>query len=203
MTTDSGQHPWWVQTWSGQAVDLLRPDPDAIRPGDIWHSLSAQVRFLGHARAPMSVAAHSELVAAIAARLWREQGETPDRLMLMAARLHDAHEAYVGDIIQPVAALPALRDDIAALKDRLQQAVHIRFGLPWPLPPTWAGVIDRADMIALATEKAALMAPEPRPWGPLPKPEPGYDLTDSYTRGALQRQFGTALAFADEPAVVS
>lgn len=177
----------WVQTWTGTAVDLLDPQPHTIRKTDIVRSLKALVRFNGHTDTPYTVAQHSVFVM----RLVTGAGHVSFAGLRLAALLHDAHEAYMGDIVRPVASLPGLAAPIAQLKARLQRAIHLRFGLPATLPAEWTTIIHEADMVALATEKRDLMMAEPRPWGL--KHEPAdFDLRSALRDGSLD-EFGAWL----------
>lgn len=78
-------------TGSGKLINLNRPTVDMICIGDIAASLSKICRFGGHCHTFYSVAQHSVLVTALAPEyLGRE------------ALLHDAAEAYLGDVIKPL-----------------------------------------------------------------------------------------------------
>jgi uncharacterized protein len=191
----------WVQTWCGEAVDLVDPDPRTIRRVDITRSLSRLVRFNGHTEEQYTVAQHSVLVARIAAtELGGTYGAPP--AFRAAALLHDAHEAYMGDIVRPVAALPGLEASIAQLKARLQRAIHVAFGLPEVLPDEWRAAIHAADMIALATEQRDLMRKPPREWGLTHQPIDGC-LNSMLARGTLNRfsmDLQQALEAAEEAA---
>lgn len=148
-----------VITHTGRVVDLLTPRPEAIDLLDIARSLSRLPRFNGHLRGmhPYSVAEHSLTVA----RLLPPGAD--DRLRL-AALLHDAHEAYVGDISRPM--LQAIRLVYAAGADAIgpwivapiQAAIHERFGLPSILPHEWREAIALADDQALRAEAEAFLA---------------------------------------------
>jgi hypothetical protein len=81
-------------TASGQIVNLLDPQPDTILLEDIATHLSRIRRWVG--AADISVAAHSLL----ATRLARANGEDP--YSCLWTLLHDAHEAYTGDISTPM-----------------------------------------------------------------------------------------------------
>lgn len=63
---------------------------------DIVHALSLICRFGGHTSEHYSVAQHSLLVARILAAL----GASPE--VQLAGLMHDAHEAYIGDIPTPI-----------------------------------------------------------------------------------------------------
>jgi hypothetical protein len=71
----------------GGAVSLLSPRPDMICLEAVALGLSRQRRWLGQTRRPLSVLEHSCAVALA----------SPRRLMLPGL-LHDAHEAFAGDI---------------------------------------------------------------------------------------------------------
>jgi hypothetical protein len=76
---------------SGKQIDLIEPTPEMICINDIAHALSMICRFGGHSKYFYPVAVHSVLVCALA----------PDELK-REALLHDATEAYVGDVIKPL-----------------------------------------------------------------------------------------------------
>lgn len=76
---------------SGKIIDLNNPRPEDITIEDIAYSLARILRFNGHLKHQISVARHSCLVADL----------VPEYLALPAL-LHDAHEAYLGDIVRPV-----------------------------------------------------------------------------------------------------
>lgn len=128
-----------MQTHTGKVVDLSRFAEEDICIEDIAHALSQIIRFTGHAKAPYSVAQHSLLVAEIAPpehRLW--------------ALLHDASEAYLGDVASPLKTLlPQYRE----LEDQFQKVIAGRFGLPYPIP----AAVKHADRVALMVEKRDLL----------------------------------------------
>ena len=171
----------WVQTFSGVAFELLSPTASRVRLVDIAHSLSRLARFNGHTTGalPWSVAQHSLLAESLL-----PEGESPDTKL--HALLHDAHEAYVGDITSPVrralqASMPEGKrcDPLRSLCFGIDNAVWQAFEL---YPPDQAQVkaIREVDFLVLRIEKEALLAPEPRDWGlewpdlpyPVPKLEP-------------------------------
>lgn len=87
----------FIETFSGRRFDLLHPEPEAVHLPDIAHSLARTNRFIGHTAHGYSVAEHSLWVWHIIAT------EFPDNHRLqLHAMLHDAHEAYMGDLSAPL-----------------------------------------------------------------------------------------------------
>lgn len=155
----------WMITAGGVAFDLVNVDSDAVNILDIGHHLSTINRFAGAAKRPYSVAEHSLLVCDIAER---ELGMR-DPAALLAALMHDAHEAYFGDITSPVK--HELGAPAVVVEGRLERAVHRRYGLITP-SRAYSQEIRRADLMALATERRDLSTPNPRPWAVLTGIEP-------------------------------
>lgn len=173
--------PTWpipcVLTASGRTLSVFNPSPAAISIHDIADHLAKICRFAGAASAFYSVAQHSVMVANLVAN-------HGPRAMLYAL-LHDAHEAYVGDIPQPMKVAIETRlmqagfsCPIRAITDGIDRAIHAHVGLPPDIPPDIRRVIHDADMRALATEKRDLMADTvewpglPAPWRGAIKPWP-------------------------------
>jgi 5'-deoxynucleotidase YfbR-like HD superfamily hydrolase len=79
----------------------------------------------------------------------------------LAALLHDAAEYVIGDMISPFKV--ALGLDYRTFENRLEGAIHIRFGLPATTPGPIASLIkaaDRASACLEATQLAGFSAPE-------------------------------------------
>lgn len=150
----------WIMTASGHELSLLDPTPATITLADISHSLAQLVRFTGHARRPYSVAEHSLLVCEIV-----ERTVTSDPHALLAALLHDAHEAYTGDLHSPGKAI--VGGAWRAFEDHLQERVRSAFAVHGP-SGVWHEAIKMADLQALVTEREQLMPKMPwhRPWTP-------------------------------------
>lgn len=135
-----------ILTASGLYFDLVNPTPDMVVLYDIAHGLSHCARFAGHTRSFYSVAQHSRLVASI----------VPPRLKLQAL-LHDAAEAYVGDMTSPLKQLlPRFRE----IEARVWRAIAAHFEVPELLDEQ----IKHADLVALATEQRDLMPPHDDEW---------------------------------------
>lgn len=165
----------WLQTASGRCFDLLAPTPEMVDfIVDIPGALSRLARFTGHVEAgPYSVAQHSVLGADAVLR----ETSRPD--LAVAFLLHDAHEAYIGDIATPIAQAlaisvdaegrgtinPAIPFQLAAMKTRVDAAIWRAAGLPWPRSAEITALIKVYDLRMLATERRHLLGPSPLPWG--------------------------------------
>ena len=145
---------YWMQTVSGRKLVIDDPDPNEIDLGDIAHHLSQICRFQGATTSFYSVAQHSFLVSRL----------VPPGLALRAL-LHDAAEAYVGDLIYPVKR--TVGAPYAEIEDRFERAIAKRFGLPGLMTPE----IKHADRVALATEQRDVMSRTHHVWNVLPEPD--------------------------------
>jgi hypothetical protein len=162
----------WSQTLRGRAFDLINPDARHVDFAEIADTLAFLRRYAGAAEKPVSVAQHTLIVF--------DAAQPEDRAHVL---LHDAHEAYIGDIITPTAqALAAIVEDLlqprrtingralfltalASLKTRIDGAIYHAAGLAPPGEDQRAR-IRRADLIALRTERRDFLAKPPKPWEP-------------------------------------
>lgn len=155
----------WILTANGNELDLVYPKPSAMPIQDIAHALSQINRFTGHARRPYSVAEHSLLVCEIVERLQ----PTISAHGLFAALMHDAHEAFIGDVATPTKQM--IGAGWHMLEDRIQQTLRSAYALHGP-SSLHSHIIKQADLIALATERKQLMPPGGSPWEILQGIEP-------------------------------
>jgi 5'-deoxynucleotidase YfbR-like HD superfamily hydrolase len=137
---------------SGRRLDLLDPSPLDIEIEDIAHGLARVARWNGQTTGEhaFSVAQHSIVVEELVARL--KPGIEPR--WRLTALLHDAPEYVIGDMISPFKA--ALGLDYKAFEERLESAVHIRFGLPPRTPAEIKRLIKSADRISAYFEAVDL-----------------------------------------------
>ena len=142
----------WQRMLSGRHLDILNPSPMDIEIEDIAHGLARVSRWNGQTKGKhlFSVAQHSVLVE----RLLRLNAPKLEQKWQLAALLHDAPEFVIGDMITPFKyVLGGIYRDI---EDRLEKAVHIRFGLPPTLPEHVERSIKRADRMAAWLEATQL-----------------------------------------------
>jgi 5'-deoxynucleotidase YfbR-like HD superfamily hydrolase len=134
----------WQRMLSGRRLDLLDPTPVDIEIEDIAHGLAFVARWNGQTYGDYaySVAEHSLLVETLFGRI---APSAPAKWRL-AALLHDAPEYVIGDMISPVKA--AVGPGYDALDERLEAAVHIRFGLPAKVPAAIKKQIKKADRLS-------------------------------------------------------
>lgn len=128
-----------MQTYTGKLVDLANFREDDVRLPDISHALSIINRFTGHSKCPYSVAQHSVMVSNLC---------QPEHALW--GLLHDASEAYLGDVATPLKnVLPGYRE----LEEHVQRTIARVFHLPWPMP----AAVKEADLRALMGEKRDLI----------------------------------------------
>jgi len=134
----------YLQTVSGRWVNPFDPDPEQLDAGDIARALANQCRFGGHCRVFYSVAQHSVIVSRLV------EGRGGDVEDVFAALMHDAAEAYLGDMPHPLKHRSPLGAAFKEAEDHLERAIRDRFGIRADVPE-----IKRADRALLATERRA------------------------------------------------
>jgi hypothetical protein len=113
---------------------------------DIAHALSMICRFGGHTPIFYSVAEHSVRVGRA---VW---GATGNHDLALYGLLHDAAEAYIGDVVWPVKHSSEMRG-YRALEHRVEVALRRQYGLAAVQPD----VVKHYDLVLLATEKRDLL----------------------------------------------
>lgn len=119
-----------------------------VRISDTAHALALICRFGGHCTEHYSVAQHSLLVANILASIQ----SSPEAVL--CGLLHDAHEAYVGDVPTPIKA--QLGGAWTDLEHQAEETVLDAFGLRDAMND-WHDIVKHADLVALATERRDLL----------------------------------------------
>lgn len=136
----------WMQTYTGQAFYPMVPHYEEVFLTDIGHALSMLCRYGGHVARFYSVAEHCVRMS---------QAVSPENALW--ALLHDATEAYMGDMIRPLKrSMPAY----VKAENRLMGSICVRFGLEPEMPRE----VHEADGRILHDERSALLGPSPRPW---------------------------------------
>lgn len=131
----------WIQTASGLIVDLVDPDPKTLVIEDIAHALSNICRYTGHTGEFYSVAQHSVLASL----------HISDAKFALAALMHDASEAYLGDVSRPLKRI--VGKAYADLEDRLSRILAQKFRYDYPYPEA----VEQVDHDLLETEFATVM----------------------------------------------
>lgn len=146
-----------ILTYTGKVFDFDALDSNEYDINDIVHSLGLQNRFLGHTRQPWSVLKHSLLVEALC--FYFNYGPATQ----LAALLHDASEAYIGDVPTP------LKHSYTNFKEKEEQILRSIYKALCPQICDEYGIlhgeiwekVKHADSIALALEIKHLMARPP------------------------------------------
>ncbi len=160
----------WMQTYTGRMFFPTDPRPEEVTAEDIAHALSLVCRFGGHVDRFYSVAEHC----------WLMSFAVPPEHALWAL-LHDAAEAYVGDMVRP---LKQQMPDYCFAEGRVLTAIMERFGMDYFERTRMPDSVREADNRILLTERAALMsAPPPAPWG-----QDGLVPLDVAVRGVTPRE---------------
>ena len=171
----------WMQTITGRPFVLRAPHVVPIHLySEIAPALARIPRFNGHTQKPYSVAQHSVLCAEAA------EIETGDLELAAHCLLHDAHEAYVGDLTSPVVA--ALIEQLAdgadpstvrlvsraraqnfhsswqRIKGGIDAEITYAAGLTLEGHMAHRAAVKAIDLRALRTERDDLKSPGSQPW---------------------------------------
>ncbi len=152
----------WIQTATGRQFYPLDPRPEDVCIEDIAHALSNVCRFAGHSAWHYSVAQHCVLASEYA---------PPE--YAIAALLHDAAEAYMGDIARPWKRFLYVKFDIdhgggitenvvQKFKDAESQLLDViltELDTETPYDEAVWKAVAEIDMRMLATEARDLMSP--------------------------------------------
>jgi hypothetical protein len=160
-----------ILTFSGHYFDFINPELSKIEIDDIAHGLSNICRFGGQCREFYSVAQHSVLVS--------EHCDLPFRY---DGLMHDAAEAFIGDIPAP---LKRLLPEYKVIEKRVEDVIAKRFRVSNPLHAH----IKHMDLILLATEQRDLMAPHDDEWGIIANIKPLQQTIHPWTANEAKEQF--------------
>ena len=140
----------YFQSFTGKHIYLLDFKPEDVDIVDIAHALARTCRYGGHVTVEnYSVAEHSVLIC----EYMRSQPERYSRLHCLEGLLHDAGEAYYGDLKRPIKHHPVVSPVITPIFDRVDRVVRGVFGLPW----TESQTVKALDRRIVRDEKAQVM----------------------------------------------
>ncbi len=128
-------------TTSGNYFNFENPDPDSFTIDDIAYALSNICRYGGHCKPFYSVAQHSVYVSKIVQPVYALHG-----------LLHDAQEAFVGDIPSP---LKRMLPEYHVIEKRAEEVIAEKFNITWDKDNK--KFVKHADLIALRTERELLL----------------------------------------------
>lgn len=155
----------WTHTSSGKALDFEHPRAEDMDLAEICRALSHQCRYNGNTLFHYSVAQHSTLIA----RHLLEK--TRSVRIAMAGLLHDAAEAYTGDITRPIQELlffgnPQVRLVYKRTQAKLDRCISelVSRGLSVPIDPLsfHSHEVNSADLGILLDEREVVLKPGPR-----------------------------------------
>ena len=165
----------WQRMLSGRRLDLLNPSPLDIEIEDIARGISRVARWNGQTSGeyPLSVAQHSVIVA----ELLKSYNENIEIKWQLAARLHDAAEYIISDMITPLKSF--LGEEYIQLEEKIQSAINIRFSLPGEIPKKIYKLIkncDRQTAFIEAIQLAGFTLKDAKKTLKIPKLIPNYKI---------------------------
>ena len=119
--------PAYMETISGKRFDPLDMDTMDVDTYDIAHALSLQCRYNGHTFGHFSVARHSLWVSH---EVWLV---THSHELSFIGLMHDAAEAYIGDIIRPLKHRPEMAG-YAKIEEHVESVIAATYGFAFPHP---------------------------------------------------------------------
>jgi uncharacterized protein len=150
----------WTHTYTGERCYPLLPEENVYRIEDIAHALSNVCRYGGHTKYHYSVAQHCLAMAALCT----------DKKSKLYALLHDATEAYLGDIPRPLKN-SGFYKEYKLVELAMSNAIYSSFGLspevPWIIGHLDHNIVRNEAMYVFDTEPTwtqefELLAADPR-----------------------------------------
>jgi 5'-deoxynucleotidase YfbR-like HD superfamily hydrolase len=124
----------YIRAFSGVYVNVFDPHPDTLLISDIAEGLAYNYRWGGHSKSKITVAEHSCRVAM-----------GVDAEYMLEALLHDATEAYLGDMASPIKkGMP----DYQRVENNMMHVMAIKFRFKHPLQSP----VKRSDLNQLHRE---------------------------------------------------
>lgn len=111
------------RTFTGKVFNALNPSPEMIDIRDIAKGLAYKPHFSGFSPKFFSIAEHSLAVEGMVALIDKDNYQAR-----LEALLHDASEAYTGDMIKPIKnLLPAF----VMIEKKIQSAIYSKYGIKY------------------------------------------------------------------------
>jgi hypothetical protein len=133
-------------------IDLADPRPELIHVRTIGRALSRLCRYGGHCPGFYSVAEHSVRCLQLA------EVDGQPRGCLRAVLMHDAAEAYLGDVVKP---LKSILPDYARIESRMELVIQEALGVDFALYEDAIGYYDR---VVLKVERTSFWPPDGVEW---------------------------------------
>ena len=141
-----------IRLRSGGYFDFANPKPDQFTIEDIAGALSKLCRFGGQSSSFYSVAEHLILCDEIALKMGC------DRDCRRAVIMHDAAEAFCGDVVKP---LKIMLESYAKIEQAVEDAVAAAFGIDFA---KHKDVIHKIDTSIRLSERDQLFDPDGVTW---------------------------------------
>lgn len=109
------------RTITGIKFNILNPISDMIMPEDIARGLAHKPHFSGFSPQFFSIAEHSLIVCE-----FYEMCNPGDYLGQLQALLHDASEAYIGDMIKPI---KNLLPNFVLIENKIQNTIYTKYNI--------------------------------------------------------------------------
>ena len=139
-----------IKVAAGHYFDLANPKPEDVDIESIATALSNICRFGGHCPVFYSVAQHCVHACELA---WCDSQNQPTMLAIL---LHDAAEAYIGDMVKP---LKVMMPEYVKTEKAVERAIADRFGLT-SLPEA----VKLYDRLMLKAEKMHFWPHDTEEW---------------------------------------
>lgn len=142
-----------IKTWAGVMIDPCLPVArEDVRVDDIAHALSLICRYGGHIPEFYSVADHSLNVLDRLVAMGID-----DRRILLMGLLHDAEEAYLGDMPSPI---KRRYREYRSHGDRLREQIYAFYIRDYDkVPLNLHGIIQQADADVYVMERMSFFQP--------------------------------------------
>lgn len=156
----------WSHTSRGKKLFLEDPVDDDLDLEEIARSLGFTCRYAGCVKVFYSTAEHSVLIA------MHLLDTTGNPLIAMGGLLHDAHEAYTGDITWPMQSVifgsdgsgERAKERHDSVKNGLDEVIGRMCGIPHSMMKH--PMVKEADLRILLTERDALLDGDTGKWYP-------------------------------------